>query len=361
MVAGDEAKSPQHHLKSIQLLAKEDDNLALKLLAKRRSFFCGHASVLEWILQQSRADRWCNDSEERRSLALHICSTTQPDMASILKVILGTSGISPDICQMRDRNHSSLLLCAARHLGAHLFQNPKSFEQHLADNYSHGLSKKENAGRHEDSVLHRLLNVISDLVLGGSKLHRRAGRGYLGRHLETPFLAIFKGFFEAVSSNTRRLYFSDLSKALTVIPPPSSATTAMMVWLQTLHNCGVNLEKYGMREKRIHQRDGVYNNFYYRIHRRNSTYWDKIQYFSIHIHFTYGSKPEDWKLWIFKDIGCEFREFWEMVDSPERGMPGAWIECNESWKKECMMEHIELFSDDSESDSDSSEWNSDSE
>ncbi|KAF7901114.1 hypothetical protein EAF00_003335 [Botryotinia globosa] len=49
------------------------------------------------------------------------------------------------------------------------------------------------------------------------------------------------------------------------------------------------------------------------------------------ISFVYGPAPEDWKFWYSLDEPYWYyyknlRDFWELVDHPERGMPGAWEE-----------------------------------
>ena len=42
------------------------------------------------------------------------------------------------------------------------------------------------------------------------------------------------------------------------------------------------------------------------------------------LSFSYGLQLENWKLCMGDDFPCLFMEFWNMVDKPERAIPGAW-------------------------------------
>jgi len=42
------------------------------------------------------------------------------------------------------------------------------------------------------------------------------------------------------------------------------------------------------------------------------------------ISFTYGPNLSGWEFWFTEVMEWDFWEFWDMVDHPERTMPGAW-------------------------------------
>jgi len=84
---------------------------------------------------------------------------------------------------------------------------------------------------------------------------------------------------------------------------------------------GVDLGEYGRQEKHIHSTRNVNKTWTGWWSSRKQNYWTE----KIHLaSFEYGPEPSDWKFWLIQELEPWFFEFWDMVDHPERAMPGAW-------------------------------------
>ncbi|THV53952.1 hypothetical protein BGAL_0038g00300 [Botrytis galanthina] len=99
----------------------------------------------------------------------------------------------------------------------------------------------------------------------------------------------------------------------------------MQLWLEILHDSGIDLLKYGKVE---HAKflESTPRCYIYLV------LMEKRYVEPIHlISFVYGPAVDDWKFWYsldepYQNYYKNFRDFWELVDHPERGMPGAWEE-----------------------------------
>jgi hypothetical protein len=94
----------------------------------------------------------------------------------------------------------------------------------------------------------------------------------------------------------------------------------VFLWLTLLAKAGIDLSEYGRKEKL------AYHCRYPSIsstRRSNETLWWTPQK-ALSFTFSYGSRPQDWKFWLIPAMDNSFREFWDMVDHPERAMPGYW-------------------------------------
>lgn len=102
-------------------------------------------------------------------------------------------------------------------------------------------------------------------------------------------------------------------------------TFAAEVWLHFLKAAGVDLTNYGMQETEIHVLQPVQKEW-------TSSYNDRKGFCrSRLISFTYGNEVSDWRLWITPAFESWFWEFWDMVDHPERAIPGSWEVKQSSW------------------------------
>lgn len=78
-------------------------------------------------------------------------------------------------------------------------------------------------------------------------------------------------------------------------------------WLKTLTEAGVDLLQYGAQEAAL-----------WRVPQSREARSQRM------LGFTYGRRPEDWTL-LWEQSGDAYAGiFWDMVEHPERQMPGAW-------------------------------------
>lgn len=108
-----------------------------------------------------------------------------------------------------------------------------------------------------------------------------------------------------------------------VLPDSGICPVSVQLWLEILHDSGTDLLKYG----KVEHGHFMDRNFEWGLYFRNKFFWGRAHLIS----FVYGPAIEDWKFWYsldepYWDYYKNFRNFWELVDHPERGMPGAWEE-----------------------------------
>jgi hypothetical protein len=101
-----------------------------------------------------------------------------------------------------------------------------------------------------------------------------------------------------------------------------------MIWLELLYDIGTDLMRYGQREKRLHQEGRTTGFWSFPVWQRELT-WQPGYLWACHqkkfsISFEFGPKPR--QFWIIEGMDSSLEEFWDMVDLPERAMPGAWDE-----------------------------------
>ncbi|RMY86444.1 hypothetical protein D0861_05935, partial [Hortaea werneckii] len=88
-------------------------------------------------------------------------------------------------------------------------------------------------------------------------------------------------------------------------------------WPTLLAMAGVDLSRYAKREARLFRR-------HWRTSQRIS--W---KYYFRHcevIALRFGSTATEWGLWVSHPGDCYSGQFWDMVEHPDRTMPGAWVE-----------------------------------
>jgi hypothetical protein len=260
----------------------------------RPDFFsnqCGEA--LAWIVRASYSDYQHRSMEECGLLILKVVIPySQSDMPGLVRKIL--KGRKPDehMCSVRDIYHYTLLHKAMECLG-----------EIFSDDFSSALTDKAE-------IFKEFQSLITDFVQGGSDLHALTLDG------QTPMLTLVSS-----CKGPCGLIDNKCSKHTPIESPP----VPLRIWLEQLRHSGIDLRRYGRKEKSL-WKDPTVNREWETFEFKRQCRWT-ANYLRIRlINFTYGPEPGDWRLWIEPVMPNYFIQFWEMVDHPERTMPGAWEE-----------------------------------
>jgi hypothetical protein len=249
-------------------------------------FFQGDGTLLAWTLQTSNSTYQQRSVEERLTFVQMICLHVHPPFVpNIVRTIFYEGDLDLQICRAHDKRNWTLLHLAAYKLGQYLSLISR------------------------DVGLQEFSKLISDLVKGGSDLSAISLYG------TTPLGEVIQGTLQP-----------PMSKCLSSPRPStliSECTKSLIIWLKQLKNSGVDLIRYGRDEKDILESSSAEKEFeYFWEAKGNRFYYLYIRW----INFTYGPEPEDWTFWFAPVMEDYFTDFWDMVDHPERAMPGAWVE-----------------------------------
>ena len=216
----------------------------------------------------------------------------QPDMPSLVRRILKERRPDEHMCSVRDTEHNTLLHRAMQCLGVILTKESRF-----------GITDKLE-------IFKELRSLITDFVKGGSDLHALTLEG------QTPMLALLSSCEGACG-----LIHNKYSKHTPIESPPAP----LRIWLEQLRYSGIDLRRYGRKEKSLWKDPRVNREWEY-LERDKQGWWTGNVYRLRLINFNYGPEPGDWRFWIEPVMPNYFIQFWEMVDHPERAMPGAWEE-----------------------------------
>jgi hypothetical protein len=260
-----------------------------------RHVFFGHkhGEAIAWIFQASYADCQHRSMEECGLLILVIVRPSlQSDMPGLVRRLL--KGRKPDehMCRVRDSKHNTLLHRAMGCLGVILT----------------AVSRFDITYRRE--IAKELGSLITDFVKGGSDLHAFTMDG------QTPMITLLSSCEGACG-----LIHNKCSKRTAIESPPAP----LRIWLEQLRYSGIDLRRYGRKEKSL-WKDPTVNREWETFECKTHGLWTANCLRIRLINFTYGPEPGDWRFWIEPVLPNYFIQFWEMVDHPERAMPGAWEE-----------------------------------
>jgi hypothetical protein len=101
----------------------------------------------------------------------------------------------------------------------------------------------------------------------------------------------------------------------------SKGEEALLAWLQTLQGFGIDLETYGKTERKLfYQESSSWRNLELHMPGRGEVCPLRL------VGLQVGPKPEDWKVWLSEPSDEFAGDFWDMLEHPERTIPGAWDE-----------------------------------
>jgi hypothetical protein len=102
--------------------------------------------------------------------------------------------------------------------------------------------------------------------------------------------------------------------------PHRKGAEALPTWLQTLREFGIDLERYGKIEQKLfYQKDWPARDI------KLSDLFHGREVYTLHlIGLNVGPEPKDWKIWVSEPCDEFAGDFWDMLEHPERTIPGAW-------------------------------------
>ena len=142
----------------------------------------------------------------------------QPDMPYLVRKILGGRRPNEHICSVRDTEHNTLLHRAMQCLG-----------EIFSEDISYSLTDKPE-------IVNEMPSLIADFVKGGSDLHALTLKG------QTPMLTLLSS-----CGGARGLIHNKSSKYTPIESPPAP----LRIWLEQLKYSGIDLRRYGRKEKSL--------------------------------------------------------------------------------------------------------------
>ncbi|TGO54679.1 hypothetical protein BOTNAR_0261g00120 [Botryotinia narcissicola] len=175
--------------------------------------------------------------------------------------------------------------------------------------------KRSYMAPHED-YLKDHLNMVHDLFLAGSKFYhlRDTYKDYSHSFLRQ----LFKGATSRVANGPGHrtcARFDRLEKNL---------QNSIKTWFDQLMLEGIDLVEYGQWEKEILGSDQICGSV-----QPTTKSFPRIENDDVLslLSLTYGTKRSDWQFWFTIEPQCihegSVKELWDMVENPERQIPGA--------------------------------------
>jgi hypothetical protein len=254
------------------------------------------------IITMSISHEYRNSPDVVRA-ALGIIDSSQVDIKVEFEELFGVSDIE-----------TTLLQCVARRFGHSVFESPYKPSRSercslLYRSVTDNLSVPETDIFDENHYpLCGWQALVGQLIRCGADPNHQVSHG-------TALICVVFGAFTLQSS-----IIPPLGYALT---HPDNGRLALLAWLRMLKNSGIDLEAYGRKEASILSRENaewlgreIPLGHLFRSYRLSLRL----------IGFEFGPNPEDWRFWFSEPTDQLAGEFWDMMEHPERRMPGAWDE-----------------------------------
>lgn len=257
----------------------------------------------DWILRSTENPIHERSQQERSLLVLRISKCNLMHMKELVWLTLDNMDMETCVQNLEQAGFFMLLERIIHCLGF------------IVANHRIVQSKGSCMAPYED-YLEDHLNMVHDLFLAGSKFYHLKDTYKDYRH--SFLLQLLKGatYFARVSGHVTNASFDRLEKNL---------RNSIKTWLDQLMSEGIDLVEYGQWEKKILGSD-KFRRFFQFTSKSSPDIWN-THVVSL-LNFTYGPKRSDWQFWFniepeFIHEGC-VKDFWDMVENPERQIPGAW-------------------------------------
>jgi hypothetical protein len=322
-VRGSQARINKDFFELVRVLTEGTD---YDDFAEQNSFNdLGPYEVTTWLVRQY--DDECGSASNIRRASMIEVSVAklafQPNMASLIRMRRGgrkvEDAFGPGTLRWR-----FLLHCAAQNLAEHCAFSPPGIEPGSSTTLISSMWTNSHDSRWNCDERRELFSLIHELITAGFDLHRL---NYFGR---TPLHALFAWFIQwpnaySPGDGQCRLFSSEQNEAHL----KTLATCFLIparIWLEQLIKASVDLLQYGEMEKQqnFERSTEVNSECFYIWHRKEGEETTKCILKLRLATFVYGPTPGDWKFWVTEVLDASFFEFWDMLEHPERGMPGAW-------------------------------------
>lgn len=111
-------------------------------------------------------------------------------------------------------------------------------------------------------------------------------------------------------------------------PQACNTNAGLHFWVNTLAANGIDLDLYGAKETELWRK------------------WRQVRGLDVPSErggifgFIYGPRPGDWRFWLEHPGDAYAGPFWDLIEHPERQIPGSWEEYDGTWDDE-YFEHLE--------------------
>lgn len=244
----------------------------------------------------------------------HLSSLDWHNTPDLMRLAICTGPLSREMASYADPQGQTLLHHVTRALANNMAVIDRSDCEIVLDE---GFDSKKTSKRLDpDDRNHAGRQLTREIITSGADIHA------ISLKRLTPLCELIMDFADAYVS--KGLFFESLRNLI-------------LNWLCDLAIAGVDLAKYGLKEKDLHLNGHVESTFPF------SKYSGRRGEF--HIIFTYGSCPDDWTFWFSEKTDLFAGEFWTMVKlstSPEScndehlleqanqdlkyHIPGSWVE-----------------------------------
>jgi hypothetical protein len=263
-------------------------------------------------------------------------------------MIMDGWSIDTEFCRTKDHDNRTLLHCIAWAIGERSIKIGSDPDTFLGP----GSPNAEEVSKEKPDIIldyrRQLFQVLREILNAGAELHGRACRytqkgifpeGRPKDSKETPFTALFSGFSSAQRRFAHRSACEegkDPQNNNYTVPAFEQVLESIMAWLKELENAGIDLETYGHQEMILRSQRHVRNHelIATQMRSKEDVMSTQVPYTKYYVNFIYGPKLSDWNFWFIEMMDHSLLEFWDMVDHPERAIPGAWDESRDNWYDE---------------------------